>query len=162
MVKALYPGTFDPITNGHLDIIERARNCFGQVIVGVSHGEGKMPLFSHKERMELTKEVVSGMKDVMVESFHGLTATAAKDLGCSVLIRGLRVVSDYEYEMQLALMNKELSRELETVFFVSSHKYIFVSSSVIKEIAKHGGNVGDFVPKAVNRAIKEKFSKPRE
>ena len=162
MRKAFYPGTFDPFTKGHLDILERARTCFGSIVVGVSHGEGKAPLFSHKERIELTKKALGGMEDVEVVSFHGLTVEAAKDAGCNVIIRGLRVVSDYEYEMQLALMNKSLMNDMETVLLISSHRYIFVSSSVVKEIASHGGDIGRFVSKEVEEALLEKFPQPPE
>jgi pantetheine-phosphate adenylyltransferase len=158
MSKAFYPGTFDPITNGHLDIIERAKACFGSVLVGVSHGEGKSPLFSHKERIDLAKKVLEGIPGVKVVSFHGLTAEAAKSAGCNILIRGLRAVIDYDYEMQLALMNKSLAEELETVFLVSSHNYIFVSSSIIKELAKHGGDVSKFVPAVVEQGLRKKFA----
>jgi pantetheine-phosphate adenylyltransferase len=157
MKKAFYPGTFDPFTYGHLDIVERALGCFGEVVVGVSHGEGKSPLFTHKERVALTKKALEEFPEIEVISFHGLTVYAAKEAGCNVIIRGLRVVSDYEYEMQLALMNKSLANELETVFLISSHQYIFVSSSVIKEIASHKGDISSFVCKEVEKALKEKF-----
>jgi len=157
MVKAFYPGTFDPITNGHIDIIERARQCFEKVLVGVSHGDGKVPLFSHKERLDLAKEVLEDLPGVEVVPFHGLTVEAARESGCKILIRGLRVITDFDYEMQLALMNKSLAEDLETIFLVSSHNYIFVSSSVIKELAKHGENTGKFVPRVVEKALEEKF-----
>lgn len=157
MVKAFYPGTFDPITNGHIDIIERAKKCFGSVLVGVSYGEGKNPLFTHEERYELAKVVLEDIPDVKVHSFHGLTVEAAKTAGCKVLVRGLRVITDFDYEMQLALMNKSLEDDLETVFLVSSHNYIFVSSSVIKEIAKHGEDISKFVPPVVDKALRKKF-----
>ena len=158
MVKAFYPGTFDPITNGHIDIIERAKKCFGSVLVGVSHGEGKNPLFTHEERYELAKKVLEDIPAIEVLSFHGLTVEAAKTAGCKVLVRGLRVITDFDYEMQLALMNKSLEEDLETVFLVSSHNYIFVSSSVIKEIAKHGEDISKFVPPVVDEALSKKFN----
>jgi pantetheine-phosphate adenylyltransferase len=158
MIKAFYPGTFDPITNGHLDIIERAGNCFSRVLVGISHGGDKLPLFSHQERLALAEEVLKDIPDVEVVTFHGLTVEAAKAAGCRILVRGLRVITDFDYEMQLALMNKSLADDLETVFLVSSHNYIFVSSSVIKEIAKHGEDISKFVPAAVDEALKKKIS----
>ena len=158
MKKAFYPGTFDPFTNGHLDIVERALICFGVVVVGVSQGEGKSPLFTHKERITLAKKALAGLPEVEVVSFHGLTVSAAKNAGCNVIIRGMRVVSDYEYEMQLALMNKSIDSDLETVFLISSHQYIFVASSVIKEIASYKGDVSSFVCKDVEKALRRKFS----
>ena len=160
MVRAFYPGTFDPITDGHIDIIERARHCFDKVLVGVSHGDdGKTPLFSHTERLDLAKEVLKDLPGVEVVPFHGLTVEAARESGCRILIRGLRVITDFDYEMQLALMNKSLAEDLETIFLVSSHNYIFVSSSVIKELAKHGQDTGKFVPEVVEKALDEKFGK---
>ena len=161
MAKAFYPGTLDPFTHGHLDIIERAKMCFGSVVIGVSQGDGKNPLFTYKERIGFAREAIKSLENVDVVSFTGLTVKAAKEAGCNVIIRGLRVISDYEYEMQLALMNKTLDKELETVFLMSSYKYIFVSSSVVKEIASFGADVSRFVSKEVEKALREKFPQPR-
>ena len=156
--KAFYPGTFDPFTNGHLDIVDRALICFGAVVVGVSFGEGKDPLFSHEERLTLTRKALEKRRGVDVVPFKGLTVQAAREAGCNVLLRGLRVVSDYEWEMQLALMNKSLAQDIETVFLISSHQYIFVSSTVVKEIASYGGDISAFVCADVGRALGRKFS----
>ncbi len=159
---ALYPGTFDPITNGHIDLIKRALKIFDKIIVAIGENPSKTPLFTLEERIFMIKkslEELDLLDKVEVDSFSGLLVDFAKQKGASVIIRGLRAVSDFEYEMQLALMNRKLSNSMDTIFLMPSLKYIFLSSSIIKEAAKFGGNVEDLVPKIVFRKLKEKFSK---
>lgn len=159
---ALYPGTFDPITNGHIDLIKRALKIFDKIIVAIGENPAKKPLFTLEERVLMIKKSLEELElldRVEVESFSGLLVDFAKQKGASVIIRGLRAVSDFEYEMQLALMNRKLSNSMDTIFLMPSLKYIFLSSSIIKEAAKFGGNVEDLVPKIVFQKLKEKFSK---
>jgi pantetheine-phosphate adenylyltransferase len=156
----IYPGTFDPITNGHLDIIKRALKLFDIVIVAVGENPQKTPLFSIEERVFLAKEAVKELPEshrVKVESFSGLLIDFAKEKSACAIIRGLRAVSDFEYEMQLALMNRKLSNSIDTIFLLTSLKWIFLSSSIVKEVAKFGGNIDDLVPKIVAKKLKEKF-----
>ncbi|MDF2953180.1 MAG: Phosphopantetheine adenylyltransferase [Thermodesulfobacterium sp.] len=156
----IYPGTFDPITNGHLDIIKRALKLFDLVIVAVGENPQKTPLFSVEERIFLVKEAVKELSEsdrVEVEAFSGLLIDFAQKKSASAIIRGLRAVSDFEYEMQLALMNRKLSNSIDTIFLLTSLKWIFLSSSIIKEVAKFGGNIDDLVPKIVAEKLKEKF-----
>ncbi|NPA39587.1 MAG: pantetheine-phosphate adenylyltransferase [Thermodesulfobacteria bacterium] len=158
---AIYPGTFDPITNGHLDIIKRALKLFDKVIVAIGENPAKKPLFTKEERLNLVKEAIKELSDgdrVEVAIFSGLLVEFAKKCGANVIVRGLRAVSDFEYEMQLALMNRKLSNNIDTVFLLPSLKWIFLSSSIIKEAAKLGGNVEDLVPSIVAKKLKEKFS----
>lgn len=158
----IYPGTFDPITNGHLDIIKRALNLFDIVIVAIGKNPEKKTLFSVKERLFLIKEAIKEIPEndrIKVEAFSGLLVDFAKKKSASAIIRGLRAVTDFEYEMQLALMNRKLSNSIEVVFFLTSLKWIFLSSSIVKEVAKHGGNIDDLVPKIVVEKIREKFKK---
>ncbi len=158
----VYPGTFDPITNGHLDIIKRATRLFDKVIVAIGENPNKTPLFSMEERLYLAKEAVKNLphpEKIEIEAFKGLLVDFAKKKGASVIIRGLRAVSDFEYEMQLALMNRKLSSNIDTIFLIPSLKWIFLSSSIVKEAAKLGGNVEDLVPKIVAKKLKEKFCK---
>ena len=157
---AIYPGTFDPITNGHLDLIKRALQFFDKIIVAIGENPAKKPLFTVEERIYMVKEALieADLKDrVEVESFSGLLVDFAKMKGASVIIRGLRAVSDFEYEMQLALMNRKLSNSIDTIFLMPSLRYIFLSSSIIKEAARFGGKVDDLVPKVVVQKLKEKF-----
>lgn len=158
---AIYPGTFDPITNGHLDLIKRALQFFDMIIVAIGENPAKKPLFTVEERVFMVEEALkeAGLKErVEVESFSGLLVDFAKKKGACVIIRGLRAVSDFEYEMQLALMNRKLSNSIDTIFLMPSLRYIFLSSSIIKEAAKFGGNVDDLVPSIVAQKLKEKFS----
>ncbi len=158
---AIYPGTFDPITNGHLDLIKRALQFFDKIIVAIGENPAKKPLFSVEERIFMVEEALkeAGLNEkVEVESFSGLLVDFAKEKGASVIIRGLRAVSDFEYEMQLALMNRKLSNSIDTVFLMPSLRYIFLSSSIIKEAAQFGGKIDDLVPKIVAQKLKEKFS----
>ena len=159
MATVLYPGSFDPITNGHLDILRRACGIFSHVVIGVASNAEKQPLFTVEERIALLKEVCKGMENVSVERFDGLIVDALKSFGTNAVIRGLRAVSDFEYEFQMALMNRELNPKYETLFLMPSPEYSFVSSRMIKEIAKCGGDISPFVPKIVNHAISRKFGR---
>ena len=159
MSVVLYPGSFDPITNGHLDIIRRASGLFDAIIVGVAANAEKQPLFSTEERIELLRDACKGYNHVTVERVEGLLVDALPRFGATGVIRGLRAVSDFEYEFQMALMNRELNPKYETLFLMPSPEYSFVSSRMIKEIAKCGGNIAPFVPPAVFTAIQRKFGK---
>ncbi len=151
---AIYPGTFDPITNGHLDIIERALSCFGRVVVAVSQHPSKQPLFSLEERVAMVKEAVGGLAGVDVDSFEGLLVDHVRRRGGSILVKGLRAVGDLEYELQMAQMNRDLA-EVETVFMVASPAHSFLSSSLVREVARFGGDVSRFVPADVAHRLKE-------
>lgn len=157
MKKALYPGTFDPITNGHLDLIERALALFDDLIIAVAENPQKKPLFSLTERKELLKKALSAFQRVEIIGFEGLTAQLAKEKGVTAIVRGLRAVSDFEYEFQIALMNRRLAPQVETVFLMPSEKYTYLSSTVIKDVFSHGGDVSGLVPQAVLEALKSKF-----
>lgn len=157
MNLALYPATFDPFTNGHLDVLERALLIFDRVEVGVLQNPAKNPLFAEEERLRMIRETMAGRDDVGVSSFHGLTVDYARRIGARTLVRGLRSYSDFDTELQLALMNRKLAPDVQTIFLMSSFTHIFVSSSTIKDIASHGRDVGEFVPPAVATRLKEKF-----
>ena len=154
---ALYPGTFDPITNGHLDLIQRASKLFDKVIVAVAQSRGKNPLFDVEQRVQLAKEVVSDMANVEVCGFSGLLVDLARDKGAKILLRGLRAVSDFEYEFQLANMNRRLAPEVESVFLTPAEQFSFISSSLIREIAALNGDVSQFVPVEVQKALETCF-----
>jgi pantetheine-phosphate adenylyltransferase len=156
MKSAIYPGTFDPISNGHLDIIKRALKIFDRIIVAVGENKGKNPLFSAAERVAMIREVTKGM-DVEVESFDGLLVDYAKKKKCTRIIRSLRAVSDFEYEFQMNVLNRQMNPELETLFLMTDKEYFYLSSSAIKEIAIKGGNISSMVPKAVEKRIREKL-----
>lgn len=156
-ITVIYPGTFDPITDGHLDIIERASKLFHKVIVAVASNQGKTPLFSLEERVELAKEVTSHLANVNIIGFDNLLVDCAKEQKANVVLRGLRAVSDFEYEFQLAGMNRRLSPDLETMFLTPAEQYEFISSSMIREIAKLKGDVSSFVPKCVQQKLVKKF-----
>ena len=158
-MRAVYPGSFDPITNGHLDIIFRGAKLFDELRVAVLNNVSKKSLFSSEERIEMIKENIKEYDNIIVEPFDGLLINYAKEVNADVIIRGLRAVSDYEYELQMALANKKLYDDIETVFLVSNSKYSYLSSSLVKEIAHFDGNLQDFVPVNVNIKLKEKFSK---
>ena len=150
---ALYPGSFDPITNGHLDVIERAARLFDRVVVAVARNDSKTALFSTEERVALIRSSVTSLTNVEVTSFHGLLVDFAAATGSQVVVRGLRAVTDFEYEFQMALMNKTLRPELETIFLASREAFTYVSSRVIKEVARLGGDVSRMVPAPVAAAL---------
>jgi pantetheine-phosphate adenylyltransferase len=155
--RAIYPGTFDPITNGHADLIERAANMFDEVLVAIASNPSKRPLFTLEERVHLIKEVCKHLPNVKVTGFRGLLAEFAKNNEADILVRGLRAVSDFEYEFQLANMNRRLNPDLESVFLTPSEENSFISSTLVKEVAMHKGNVADFCHPIVNQALKDKF-----
>ncbi|MGZ8227561.1 MAG: pantetheine-phosphate adenylyltransferase [Methylovulum sp.] len=156
-VIAIYPGTFDPVTNGHLDLIARASRLYDKVIVAVAVNKGKMPLFSFDERIALAKEVTPEFANVEVIGFGNLLVDCARQQGATVILRGLRAVSDFEYEFQLAGMNRRLAPQLETVFLTPAEQYEFISSSMIREIAQLHGDVSSFVPDVVRQRLIDKF-----
>ena len=153
---AVVPGSFDPITNGHLDIIKRAAKVFGQVNVVIMNNSAKNSLFSVEERMALIEEVTASIPNVKVETSSGLMIDHAKSVGATAVIRGLRAVSDFEYEMQITSMNRVLDESIETFFIMTNNQYSFLSSSIVKEVAKYGGDISDLVPKEVEQALKNK------
>ena len=155
----LYPGTFDPITNGHLDLIERAARLFDKVIIGVAISEEKKTLFNVEQRVELVKNVVANIDNVEVCGFKGLLVDLAKEKNANVLLRGLRAVSDFEYEFQLANMNRRLSPNLESLFLTPSEQHSFISSTLVREVASLGGDVSQFVPAEVLQKLGERFAK---
>lgn len=155
MHKALYPGTFDPITLGHLNIIEKASRLYDEVIIGVASYTNKSNLLSLTERVNLCAESCTHLSNVRVESFDGLVVDFARALGCPVMIRGMRAVSDFEYELSLALTNKKLNPEIETIFLVPSLKYMYLSSSMVRQIADLGGDLKDLVPGCVQLALQK-------
>lgn len=156
-IKAIYPGTFDPLTNGHADLVQRAARLFDTVIVGVAANPSKQPLFSLDERVMLAKQAFASISNVSVIGFSGLLAKFAEDQAAQVLIRGVRAVADYEYEFQLASMNRQLNPALDSIFMTPSEKNTFISSTLVKEVCRHGGNVGSFVPAHVELALKAKL-----
>ncbi|NKF52045.1 pantetheine-phosphate adenylyltransferase [Shewanella sp. WXL01] len=153
--RAIYPGTFDPVTNGHADLIERAANLFEHVIIGIAANPTKQPRFSLERRVELLQQVTAHLDNVEVVGFSGLLVDFAKQQNASVLVRGLRAVSDFEYEFQLANMNRRLSPQLESVFLTPAEENSFISSSLVKEVALHGGDVSQFVHPIVAAALNE-------
>lgn len=159
MKTAIYPGTFDPVTNGHLDLIKRAAEIFDRLIVAVADNPSKDILLSRQERVSLLKDSVKGLGNVEVTHFSGLTAEYARKSKADAIIRGLRVFSDFEYEFQMALMNRKLVPEVETVFLVPSEHYTYLSSSLMKDIASFGGDVSGFVPPSVEKKLKESYHK---
>ena len=161
-ITAIYPGTFDPITNGHLDLVARAAQLFDEVIIAVAENKTKSPLFSLDERVALAKIVTAEFTYVYVIGFDNLLVECAKQQGARVILRGLRAVSDFEYEFQMAGMNRRLAPELETVFLTPAEQYEFISSSMIREIARLNGNVSCFVPECVHQQLIEKFVKSGE
>ncbi len=159
MRRAVYPGSFDPVTNGHLDVIERASRLFDEVIVAVAVNSEKTGLFSFEERVELLQRALGGIPNVSVTRFDGLLVDFARSRSAQVVIRGLRAVSDFEFEFQMALMNRKLEPEIETVFLMPREDYTYLSSRIVKEIARLGGAVGAFVPDFVAAALREKFAR---
>ena len=160
MISAIYPGSFDPITNGHLDIIKRASKLYENLYIGVSEEElAKEKSFSIDRRLELTHTAIKDMNNTKVIKFNGLLVDKCKELNCTVIIRGLRALSDYEYEFKMALMNRTLNDEIVTLFMMPHEKYTHVSSSLIKEVASLGGDMSKYVPSYVESALREKFGK---
>lgn len=157
MRVAIYPGSFDPVTNGHLDIVSRAESMFDKVIIGVAWENYKKTLFDAQERLEMMRLVTAGMKNVEVDGFQGLLIDYCEKKGATAIIRGLRAVSDFEYEFQMALMNKKLNPKVETVFLMTSPKYSFISSSIIKQVACLGGCIKGLVPDQVSVALAKKY-----
>lgn len=156
-MKAVYPGSFDPVTYGHIDLITRTSEKVDHLIVAVLNNPSKKGTFAIDERIELLKEVTNHLKNVEIDSFQGLLTDFVDEKGCTSVIRGLRAVSDFEYEMQMALVNKKLNNDIETFFMASSSEYAYLSSSIVKEVSMLGGDVSCFVPEIVELALKNKF-----
>jgi pantetheine-phosphate adenylyltransferase len=158
-VKALYPGTFDPPTNGHVDLIQRGAKLFDQLTVAILNNPVKNPLFTVGERVEMLKEVTAALPNVSVATFDGLMVEFARRQGASAVLRGIRAISDYEYEFQMALMNRRLAPEIETVFLQPAGRYSFISSRMLKEVFSFGGDVTGLVPPNVLKRLRERVSK---
>ena len=154
---AVYPGTFDPLTNGHVSLVRRAAKVFGSVIVAVAGDSHKTPLFSLDERVAIAEAVFDQDASVMVEGFSGLLVNYVKRRGANVILRGMRAVSDFEFEFQMALMNRKLDRSIETVFIMTDYQWLYISSTIVKEVAKHGGEIRGMVPELVRERVLEKF-----
>ena len=156
---AVYPGTFYPVTYGHIDIIRRAARIFDKVIIAVAHNDEKSPLFSVGERVSMLKDSIRGLKNVIIDDFDGLVVDYVKGKGASVMIRGLRMISDFEHEFQMALTNRKLSEKIETIFMMPNESYSYISSKLIKEAASLGADVKNFIPKKVQILLKKKLRK---
>jgi pantetheine-phosphate adenylyltransferase len=156
-VTAIYPGSFDPPTNGHLDLIERGSKIFDELVVAILRNAEKTPLFSVGERRRMLEELTAGFKNVRVDTFDGLTVDYATRVKASAVLRGIRALSDYEYELQMALMNRKLRPELETVFMMPAEKYSYLSSRLVREVARLGGSINKLVPEMVEQRLKEKL-----
>jgi pantetheine-phosphate adenylyltransferase len=154
---AIYPGSFDPVTYGHIDITKRGLKLFDRIIVAILHNPCKKSLFTIEERLDMLNESMAGIENIEFDTFDGLLVDYAQKRGAQAVLRGMRAVSDFEYEFQLALMNRKLNRDVETVFLMTALRWIFTSSSIIKEAARFGGDVSDMVPPCVNSRIKAKF-----
>jgi pantetheine-phosphate adenylyltransferase len=159
MRRAIYPGSFDPVTNGHLDVIERARKLFDEVVVAVAHNDEKQPLFSLERRLDLLREALGNFDNVRITHFEGLLVNFATRESAGAVIRGLRAISDFEFEFQMALMNRKLQAEVETIFLMPKEEYTYLSSRIVKEIARLGGDVSSFVSPAVAKSLGEKFKR---
>ena len=158
MKRALTPGTFDPITSGHLDVIARASQLVDEVVVAVADSQKKGPLFTLEERVELVRLATAHLSNVRVEPFKGLLVDFAKELDATVVVKGLRAITDFEYEFQMTAMNYQLSPQLETLFIMSPPQYMYLSSSIVREISKMGGDIQQFVPPCVYEALKKKYA----
>jgi pantetheine-phosphate adenylyltransferase len=154
---AIYPGTFDPITNGHLDLIERGLRIFDHIIMAVAEGSYKNTLFTVAERLEMMQDALADKPNVTVASFQGLLVNYVKSQKAAVVLRGLRAITDFEYEFQMAMMNRRLEPEIETVFLMTGMRWVFLSSSILKEAAMHGGNIEGMVPELVYKKLREKY-----
>ena len=154
---AIYPGSFDPVTNGHIDIVQRGTKLFDHIIVTILHNPNKETLFTLEERMEMLQESMRDIPAISFDTFGGLLVDYAKKCSAHAILRGMRAVSDFEYEFQMALMNRKLNRDVQTVFLMTGLRWIFTSSSIIKEAAQFGGDITDMVPAIVNAKIKAKF-----
>lgn len=161
MTGAMYPGTFDPITNGHFDMVRRAADIFDRVVVAVAANPGKTPLFTLEERVDLARSILASIRNVEVTGYTGLTVDFARQHGLRVIVRGLRAVSDFEFEFQLATMNRHLSDQVDHVFLTPTEKFNFISSSLVREIAGLGGNVSEFVHPSVEAAMKQAWARRR-
>lgn len=160
MRRAIYPGSFDPVTNGHLDVIQRAVRIFDEVVVAVAYNEQKTASFSVDERVGFLRDAVQGIANVRVARFDGLLVEFARAEAANAVIRGLRAVSDFEFEFQMALMNRKLNSNIEAIFLMPREDYVYLSSRIVREIARHGGNVDAFVPPSVAQAFQKKFGAP--
>ncbi len=157
-IRAMYPGTFDPITNGHIDLIRRASGMFDEVVVAVADNPKKKPLFNLDERVSMAQDILKELKNVRIVGYSNLTIHFAKEENLNVIIRGIRAVSDYEFEFQLASMNRQLNENIETLFMTPADEYSYLSSSMVREIAAYQGDVSQFVHPKVNAAIKQRFA----
>ena len=155
--RAIYPGTFDPVTYGHIDLIRRARKLFDEVIVAVAHNPGKAPMFTVEERVQLLRQATRSMRGVTVDHFDSLVVNYVRRRGGRVMVRGLRMLSDFEYEFQMALTNRKLAGDVETIFMMPSESYAYISARLIKEAAALGANLSAFVPPVVARALRQKL-----
>lgn len=160
-VVAIYPGSFDPVTNGHLDLIERAAKLADQLVVAILRNSNKQTLFTVEERLHMLREVLAPYPHVHVESFEGLLADYATMKGASMIVRGIRAISDYEYELQMAHMNRRLQPQIETVFLMAKEEYSFLSSRMMKEVARLGGSIQGLVPTVVEQRLREKYKRER-
>lgn len=156
---AVYPGTFDPVTNGHIDLVERSLRIFDEVIIAIAENPKKAPLFSLEERVSLFRSVTADFRNIVIEGFDGLLVDYVRSKKAVAIIRGLRAVSDFEYEMQMALMNRRLDNRIETVFMMPNEAYSFITSTIVKEAASYGGDVSSLVPQVVVEKLKKKFGR---
>lgn len=158
MKKVLYPGTFDPVTNGHIDIIKRASELFDEVVVTVAINPSKQPMFSIEERVELLTDSLKDFSNIKVDRFDGLVVEHAKNIGATGIIRGLRAVSDFEYEFQMALMNRKLDEQITTIFLMPHEKFTYLNSTIVRNLAQFKADISEFVPPAVQKMIQKKFN----
>ncbi len=158
MKKVIYPGTFDPITNGHIDIIERAAELFDEVVVTIAKNPAKSCLFSIEERLEMLNQSLKDFSNVKIDTFDGLVVNYAKSIGAIGMIRGLRAVSDFEYEFQMALMNRKLDNDIKIIFLMPHEKYTYLNSTIVRNLAQFGGETKKFVPECVAKKLREKFA----
>lgn len=161
MRTAIYPGSFDPVTLGHLDIIERASQVMDHLIVGVLNNNAKSPLFSVEERVKMLKEVTAHLPNVEIQSFGGLLVDFAVQSNADVIVRGLRAITDFEYELQMSQTNRKIAPNVDTIFFTTNLKYAYLSSSIVKEVAMYGGNIDEFVPPVIAGYIRRKFEEKK-